>query len=105
MSKGEEALAMMLRAYGVEFEREYRFAPPRRWRADFAVPDRRLLIEVQGGHWVDGRHNRGDGYAKDLERQNAAQLAGWMVLQYTTDQVVSGEAIAQVMDFLQREAK
>ena len=102
-SKGEQTLAMMLRAYGVQFEREYRFAPPRRWRADFAVPARRLLIEVQGGHWVDGRHNRGSGYAADLERQNAAQLAGWTILQYTTDMVTSGEAIAEVMEFIQRE--
>lgn len=96
-------MALMLRAYGVAFEREYRFAPPRRWRADFAVPDRRLLIEVQGGHWVSGRHNRGSGYAADLERQNAAQLAGWIVLQYTTDMVKSGEAIAQVMEYIQRK--
>lgn len=102
MSKGEETLAMMLRAYGIEHEREYVFAPPRKWRADFCVPSRRLLVEVQGGHWISGRHNRGAGYAADLERQNAAQLAGWVILQYTTEMVTSGEAIAQIMEYVQR---
>lgn len=103
MSKGEETLAMMLRAYGVPAEREYRFLPTRKYRADFAIPARRLLVEVQGGNWTAGRHTRGAGYAADLERQNAAQLAGWVILQYTTDQVVSGEAISQIMEFVQRE--
>lgn len=94
---------MMLRAYRVPHEREYRFAPPRRWRADFALVEPRILIEIQGGHWVNGRHNRASGYEKDLERMNAAQLAGWLVLQYTTDRVTSGEAIAEIMTRLQHE--
>ncbi len=101
-SKGEATLAMMLRAYGVEHEREYRWLEGRRYRSDFAIPAKRLLVEVQGGHWISGRHNRGSGYAQDLVRMNLAQLAGWTVLQYTTDMVVSGEAIAQIMEFLQR---
>jgi len=100
MSKGEETFAMMLRAYGVEHEREYRWLPGRRFRADFAIPAARLLIEVQGGHWVNGRHNRGSGYEQDLVRQNLAQVHGWRMLQYTTGMVTSGEAIAQVMEML-----
>lgn len=103
MSKGEAALAMMLRAYGVEHEREYRFAPPRRWRADFAVPARRLLLEVEGAIHTNGRHTRGSGYEADLEKYNAAALAGWTVLRYSTAMVQSGEAIAQVMEYIQRE--
>ena len=31
-------------AGGPELQREYRFAPPRRWRADFAWPQARLTI-------------------------------------------------------------
>lgn len=101
MSKGEESLALMLRAYGVTFEREYRWLEGRRFRSDFAVPEKRLLIEVQGGHWVNGRHNRGAGYEQDLVRQNLAQVNGWRMLQYTTGMVTSGEAIAQIMEYLQ----
>ena len=36
-------------AGGPERQREYRFAPPRRWREDFAWPQARLLIEIEGG--------------------------------------------------------
>ena len=100
VSKGEAALAMMLRAYGVEHEREYRFAPPRRWRADFAIPARRLLIEVEGGVHSGGRHVRGAGYEADLCKYNAAALAGWTVLRYSTGMVTSGEAIAEIMEHL-----
>jgi very-short-patch-repair endonuclease len=103
VSAGEETLALMLRAYEVEHEREFRFAPPRRWRADFAVPVRRLLIEVEGGTWTGGRHTRGAGYEADLVKYNAAATAGWTVLRYSTAMVKSGEAIAQIMEYMQRE--
>jgi very-short-patch-repair endonuclease len=102
-SSGEDALALMLTAYGVEFEREYRFAPPRRWRADFYLPGPRILVEVQGGIWINGRHNRAGGYEADLERFNAAQLHPnrYRVLQFTTAQCISGEAITTIMEALE----
>ena len=34
---------------------------------------------VNGGVWKRGRHNRGTGYIKDLEKLNAAQILGWIV--------------------------
>jgi very-short-patch-repair endonuclease len=102
VSAGEETLAMMLRAYGVEFEREYRFAPPRRWRADFCVPSHRLLIEVEGGVYSNGRHSRGSGFEADCEKYNAAAMDGWTVLRYSTRMVKSGEAVAGIMEYLQR---
>ena len=91
----------MLRAYGVEFEREMRFSPPRRWRADFAIPAHRILIEVEGGTWTAGRHSRGKGFDLDCEKYNTATLMGWRVLRYSTGMVISGEAIAQIMQALQ----
>jgi very-short-patch-repair endonuclease len=101
VSKGEEALAMMLRAYGVEHEREYRFHPPRRWRADFAIPAHRILIEVEGGTWTAGRHSRGKGFDADCEKYNTAALQGWKVLRYSTGKVISGEAIVEIMGAIQ----
>lgn len=75
-----------------EPEREYRFAPPRRWRFDYAWPGLRLALEVEGGTWSRGRHTRGRGYANDCEKYNAAALAGWRVLRVTTDMVRDGRA-------------
>lgn len=66
-------------------ESELRFAPPRRWRFDFAFPDHRLAVEIEGAVWTQGRHTRGKGYAADCIKYNSAILAGWRVLRFTTD--------------------
>lgn len=34
---------------------EYRFHPAREWRFDFAIPDCRVAIEVEGGAFIGGR--------------------------------------------------
>jgi hypothetical protein len=65
---------------------EYRFHPKRKWRFDFAWPASRIAVEINGGVWVQGRHNRGKGYLADLEKMNAAQAAGWRVGQFTPQQ-------------------
>ena len=65
---------------------EYRFNPKRRWRADFAVPEEKILIEIEGGLWKYGRHNRTTGYTKDMEKYNSAQILGFKVLRYTPGQ-------------------
>jgi very-short-patch-repair endonuclease len=97
----EAALALHIRAAGLpEPVREYRALPPRRWRFDFAWPDRRLLVEVHGGTWARGRHTRGAGFERDREKMNAATLAGWRVLEFTGDMVDDGRAVADITEVL-----
>ena len=38
---------------------EYRWHPVRKFRADYALPLHRVLIEIHGGLWVNGGHSRG----------------------------------------------
>lgn len=66
---------------GPEWVKEYRFHKTRRWRFDFAIPEQKIAIEINGGIWNYGRHNRASGYIKDLEKMNEAQLLGWRVFQ------------------------
>ncbi len=80
-----------------EPEVELRFHDTRRWRFDFAWPDMMLALEVNGGTWIKGRHNRGSSVGKDYEKLNEAQILGWSVLQFTTDQVKDGTAIDTLM--------
>ena len=61
-------------------EREFRFHETRRWRADFAHLPSRTLIEIEGGIWIQGRHNRAAGFAADLEKYLEATLTGWRVV-------------------------
>ncbi|MCC6356991.1 MAG: hypothetical protein IT577_24145 [Verrucomicrobiae bacterium] len=72
---------------GPPLEREYRFAPPRRWRFDFAHPQSRVAVELEGGVWNRGRHNRPLGFIADCEKYSAAALAGWTVVRLTEGQI------------------
>jgi very-short-patch-repair endonuclease len=94
MSEAEELLAMQIRAIKLwEPVREYKFDSIRKWRFDFAWPNLRLAIEIEGGIWTGGRHTRGKGFLDDCSKYNQAALAGWMVLRFPTEQIQSGEAL------------
>ena len=83
----ETFLRLWRLAGGPELEREYRFDSERRWRADFAHLPTRCLIEIEGGIWVNGRHNRAAGFNADLEKYLEAGLSGWRVFRLGPDQI------------------
>lgn len=66
----------------IPYQREFRFHETRRWRFDVAWPAQKVAIEMEGGIWSRGRHTRGGGYRQDMEKNNAAAILGWTVLQY-----------------------
>ena len=74
-------------------EAEHRFAPPRRWRFDFAWPDRKVAVEVEGGIYTHGRHTRIGGFEADCEKYATATVQGWRVLRVTAKQIASGQAL------------
>lgn len=97
MSDLEDQLAHQMKAAGLpDPVRELTFAKPRRWRFDFAFLDRLVAIEVEGGSWIGGRHTRGSGFEKDIEKSNAAQIAGWTVLRVTGAMIRDGRALATI---------
>ena len=57
--------------YGVE----YRFHPTRKWRFDAAFPSEKVAVEIEGGVWKYGRHNRASGFLNDMEKYNEAAKA------------------------------
>jgi very-short-patch-repair endonuclease len=81
-------------------EVEYRFHDTRQWRFDFAWPDYLLAVEVEGGQWVNGRHQRGQGFEDDCEKYNEAALDGWCVLRFTGGMVKDGRALATLLKAL-----
>lgn len=84
---------VQLHAAGIERPvLEYRFAPGRKWQADFAWPDRKLLVEFEGAVYVQGRHTRGKGFEDDCRKYNAAVLHGYRLLRITTDLIEDGHA-------------
>lgn len=95
-SIGESTLANQLLVLKINFEREYKFHPKRKWRADFHIVGKKILVEVEGGVWSGGRHTRGKGYISDMEKYNAAVVMGYQVLRFSTEQVKSGLAVQQI---------
>ena len=103
VSQGEELLALMLEAYGLEgWEREVVFYPGRKFRLDFAQSHYLLAVEVQGGVRMMGRHQRPDGFARDCEKVALAMTLGWRVLPVTTQQIKEGVAIEWIQKILAR---
>lgn len=99
-SQGEATLELHLRVYGLAPIREFKFCGDREWRADLAFPEHKLLIEVEGGTWSGGRHQRGAGFTNDCLKYNAAALLGFTVLRYTTEMVMNGAAGHQIAEYI-----
>lgn len=79
-SRLEERFLMLWEAAeGPPLQREFRLHEKRKWSADFAYLLGRVLIEIEGGIWVNGRHNRAAGFNADLEKYLEAWLLGWRV--------------------------
>jgi very-short-patch-repair endonuclease len=96
MSAPEDEFEMQLRAAKVwdGFVREHRFDPERRYRFDFAHIPSRLAIEIQGGQWGRGRHNRPEGVENDSRKAALAALRGrWVTIPFTPRQVKNLEAL------------
>ena len=105
MSQLEDLLAFQLKAAKIKYEREYRFHPIRRWRFDFAFPDKRVAAECDGGIFVGGRHARGVGIAGDMDKFNAALALGWKPYRFSSKHIKSGEALAILSQALQGQSK
>jgi very-short-patch-repair endonuclease len=96
-SKPEETLALHLRADKLPaFKRNYKFHPSRKWMIDFAWPDLKIAVEVEGGTYSQGRHVRAQGFEDDCEKYNAMVEMGWTLYRYTSRMVQDGRAIDQI---------
>ena len=106
MSKAEELLLYQITVVGLpEPMREHRFHPVRRWRFDFAWPEIKFAVEVEGvtrygrnanGSMRLGRHQTAKGIEADLEKYEAAMLLGWDVYRCSQGMVKSGVALTTI---------
>jgi very-short-patch-repair endonuclease len=100
----ENDLAFQIRAHRMpEPAMQHRFAIElgRQWRFDFAWPQLRLAVEVEGlvvkgGKLGMGRHHTIGGMKDDIEKYNSATLLGWRLLRFHQGQIDKGEAIAML---------
>lgn len=91
--------------------REHRFdaqAGGRQWRfdLDWGHLGAQVAVEIDGGIWLQTETGRGKGHAhpirflQDLEKLNAAALAGWLVIRVAPEHIQSGQALAWIAQAL-----
>ena len=85
--------------HGLTAVPELQFAPPRKWRFDFAFNDQ-VALEVQGGLFTGGRHSRGPALLKEHEKLNAAAVLGWRVLYCIPQNLCMQETVDMVKEAL-----
>jgi len=98
---------VMQARFGVVCWAEWPFHPKRRWRFDYAFPDYKVAVEIDGGLFVpagrhSGRHSGGIGQKRDMEKMNAAAELGWLVLHYTPDERLDGSTLLQIFRTIQQ---
>jgi len=103
----EDTFALVVKASGLPaIRRRFLFARQvlgRKWEADFAYPEYRLLIEIDGGIWRrgGGAHSHPSAILRDIDKANDAAYLGYHVLRFTTDHVRHGHAIRYLTQVLE----
>jgi len=72
-------------AYPGQWESEHKGIEGRKYRFDCANPSKKIAVEIEGGLWTYGRHNRPIGMEQDMAKYNAAVVDGWKVLRYSPE--------------------
>ena len=83
---------------GLECVREFRFHPVRKWRFDYALPEHRVALEVEGGVWTGGRHTSSSGFLRDMEKYNTASVMGWRVVRTTPKELYTRATLDMLKD-------
>ena len=87
---------------GGAFTLEYPFAKPqRRWRSDIAWPDVRVALEIDGGTWISGRHNRPSSSLLEMEKNNGYAVRNWLVFHAPWTWIEDGRLIDDIVTAIQ----
>ena len=73
-------------------------------RFDFAWPQIKFAVEVEGGIFVNGAHTRGAHFRSDCEKYAEALLLGWRVLRVEDSMIRKGRAL-QIIETILKESK
>ena len=74
-----------IKAWEADYQERYaKSKRSKRYRLDFAHPDSRTGVEIQGGVYNRGRHVTGSGYERDCRKYNLAYTSGWTIFLLTS---------------------
>ena len=88
--------------WGPNLKHQHKFHATRKWAFDFAHLDTKTAIEIDGGTWIQGRHNRGQGFEDDCHKNNAAMELGWKVFHLTSG-MINTKNITAIIETINNE--
>lgn len=69
-------------------------------RSDYAWPEYKVALEVEGGIWSNGGHVRGSGKTRDIAKMNLYARAEYRIIYCVPDTLCSKETIQLIKDVL-----
>ncbi len=107
-----DSFPRLIKAIGLPLPmKEYLFDSKRKWQVDYAWPDRKLAVEIEGGIFGTGRkcplcgrravagHTSIQRLKTDMEKYNALTFAGWSLLRFLPEEIASGKAVNVISDW------
>jgi len=85
-------------ALQIDVVMEFQFHPVRKWRYDYAIPECKVAIEVEGGIWTEGRHTRPLGFLGDMAKYNAGAVLGWRILRVTPHTLLNTATLEMIRE-------
>lgn len=78
---------------------EFRFTLERRWRIDYAWPEVKVAVEIEGGIYLPKcRHTTPKGFKEDIKKYNKMVEMNWLLLRYIPQEIDYSQ-IKKVIDF------
>ncbi|MGH9685274.1 MAG: hypothetical protein ACRD4S_16890 [Candidatus Acidiferrales bacterium] len=101
----EVLLGIHLQELGlVPFVEEFQFDALRKWRCDFAIPLKKLAIEIEGfaprARGGMGRHQRPIGFQNDLAKYNTLTANGWTLFRFSVNDILTGAELPFLKEWL-----
>ena len=72
------------------------------YQIDFAYPDLRIGIEVNGGQFAKSGHSSPKGLERDAMKNNQAIRLGWRIFVLPTS-LVTPDYLSQIAEFIKKE--
>ena len=82
---------------------EFKFHPTRKWRADWAWPEEKLIVEMEGGIFGNcrrmqksGWHQSISGMLDDKNKYNEMNMLGYSLLRFIPSEIKDGTAVRMI---------
>ncbi len=80
----KQRLENILSVLPYEFQMEHEAIKDRRYRIDYAVIDKKIAIEFEGGIFIGaGGHRSTTNFLSDVEKYNLLAINGWRLFRVT----------------------